>query len=71
MTTPMTGEPGDVTANAACVHRWLLAMAADGGTPGRCRLCHSVRTFTDARRTRLGYGTSPGARSATPASWGR
>ena len=71
MTIPMIGEPGDVTTNAPCVHRWLLATAADGGTPGTCRLCHAVRSFTDARRTRLGYGTAPGAPSVTGASRGR
>jgi hypothetical protein len=54
VTTPITDE---VAATAACVHRWALATAGEGGTLGTCRLCHSVRIFTDARNTRPPHGT--------------
>lgn len=56
VTTPMIDE---VPAPAACVHRWVLETAGERGTLGTCRLCHSVRVFTDARKIRLPYGRLP------------
>jgi hypothetical protein len=67
MTTPKTD---DVTTLSACAHRWVLAAAGEEGTLGTCRLCNSVRIFTDARRARPHYDTSPRAPLATTARWG-
>lgn len=67
MTTPTSD---DVTAMSTCAHRWVLAAAGEEGTLGTCRLCDSVRIFTDARRPRPHYDTSLGPASTTTAQWG-
>ena len=64
-----TSTTDDVIVVSPCAHRWVLAAAGDEGTIGTCRLCNSVRTFTDARRPRPHYDMPPGAPSTTSAQW--
>ena len=69
---PMETPPADAantTADTACTHRWVLGATTERGTEATCRLCHAVRTFTDARSRWTPYGAAWVLRSQPPPDW--